>query len=119
MMNYYWVLEEQSRKAILMGQIYKITLKQDQLSLNKDGTLEHHPLQGQYWGSKSPAPLTFSGPDLEKSKILDDVNVYLLYFYGGPEEDEHREAWADPIRSIVLQRLCPKGFVWHLLTFEI
>ena len=73
--------------------------------------MAYHPLRGVRQDKDSHLRLRFAGSGLESSTILGDVKVYNVRFYGG--EDEER-SWANPIRSIILQRLAGEGRNWYL-----
>jgi hypothetical protein len=102
-----------------MGSEYRIELLQDSLTSTPNGTAVHHPLSGPYRFSSgrdmpSHGHLTFAGHNLTHSPLLDDVKVFHLEFSGeqGPAQD--REAWADPLRVAVLQRMSSKERAWYL-----
>jgi len=92
---------------------------EDRIKRGKDGKVIHHPLNGPYrfpTGEDMPSygHLTFGGHDLPKSPILGGVRVFYLEFFGEPTPVLYREAWADPLRIEVLQRLSQHNKSWYL-----
>lgn len=102
-----------------MQRQYEVELSEDEIRRGEDGGVIHHPLDGPYClDSDRDLPvygrLTFDGHDLAKSVLLDDVRVFHLTFHGESADIQHREAWADPLRVEVLQRLSPEDRAWYL-----
>lgn len=96
-----------------------IEIGEDGIQMDGEGNTLHHPLNGVYASNAgedigSYGYLSFAGHDLADSSILDDVRVFHLLFYGEPDEEANREAWADPIRAEILQRLCNKNQTWYI-----
>ncbi len=101
-----------------MESAYEVSLSEDRI-VTREGQIIHHPLNGPYRSSSgqdrpSYGHLTFGGHDLDKSALFDDVKVFYLEFYGEPDHLLDREAWADPLRVAILERLSPNSHSWYL-----
>jgi hypothetical protein len=104
-----------------MGTLYEneVELWEDEIVRDEAGTIIHHPLNSRYFvtlgkDTVSYGYLSFCGHDMDKSSILEDVKVFHLWFKGDPDEPSGREAWADPLRAEVLQRLTGDPTCWYL-----
>lgn len=91
----------------------------DEWKYSKNGSVLHSPFQNfdnvlPISLSKTYGCLTFAGHDLEKSQILNDINVFCLEFSGECSEMRDREKWANPIRGKVLRRLSDEGKSWYI-----
>jgi hypothetical protein len=97
---------------------FEVKLWEDEIERDEAGKITHHPLNSRYFvtlGEDIPSygHLTFCGHDMDKSPLFDDVRVFYLQFFGRPDEHD-REAWADPLRVEVLQRLTGNNRCWYL-----
>lgn len=97
----------------------QVELRKDEVIRDANGQITHHPLNGLYRSISGEdrsgyGHLTFGGHNLANSQLLDDVNVFYLFFYGESSDVEGREAWADPLRVEVLQRLSSENRTWYL-----
>lgn len=99
-----------------MYEAYTIYLDEDEITRDEVGNIVRHPFIGPYKmlgkGKDSSAHFIFAASDLMHSTLLDDVKVFHLMFYGDPNHSG-REAWADPLRVKVLQRLSKAGRSWY------
>ena len=74
----------------------------------------HYPLNGPYNGPGQKL-LSFSPGNLASFPIFGDVKVFHLSLYGNADNNEDdREAWADPIRFEVLRRLRHQDWNWYI-----
>ena len=83
------------------------------------GNVIDHPLNRLYYLRlktivKNRHQLAFAGDDLYNTQQFADVNYYYLGFYGEREECRYREAWADELRGLVLQRLSDNDKSWYI-----
>lgn len=97
----------------------EVVLWEDSIAADSEGRLVHHPLNGPYQfrgGRDGPSYgyLTFGGEKLAESPLLSDIKVFRLEFLGEDEASLDREAWADPLRIKVLQRLSDDTRSWYL-----
>lgn len=100
---------------------YRVILWEDKISKNLDGKITHHPLNGRYKfsdGSDYPSYgyLSFCGHDMDKSPLLKNLHVFYLEFSG--EKDRDREAWADNLRAMVLEKMCENKYSWYIGVIE-
>jgi hypothetical protein len=92
---------------------YLVELSEATTYYSKEEKRIHHPLDSYYTNWNGKGLLSFMGANLSQYPIFDDVKVFSLRFYGGKDKEE-REAWADPIRSLVLKRLNHLDWHWYL-----
>ena len=97
---------------------YEVRLTEDKI-LVEQGQIVHHPLNGPYKfrsGQDMPSygHFTFGGHNLDSSPLFSDIRVFYLDFFGEADSTLDREAWADPLRGIVLQRLSSQDHAWYL-----
>jgi hypothetical protein len=101
---------------------YRVELTAHHVRRNTLGGIVYHPLNHLYreGGGKKYhyGDVAFAGQDLDESDQLDAVWSYWLKFYGDPDNELDREAWADQLRIAALRNLCRStGHVWYI-TFE-
>ncbi len=88
--------------------------------LDENGILKNHPLRFLYYfydDGREPTnvnELTFTGDNLYRSQILNDVQLFDLIFHGEPPEEVYKEEWANPLRAEVLKRLSGNGRSWYI-----
>ncbi|HEY9087025.1 MAG TPA: hypothetical protein VIO36_02570 [Anaerolineaceae bacterium] len=69
----------------------------------------HYPL------NHDQRSLSLSPGNLAEFSIFDDVKVFLFSIYGkSAENNDPREAWADPIRIEVLKKLSQRNHSWYI-----
>jgi hypothetical protein len=87
----------------------------------EEAKIEREPespmIPGQVKFSEGHGFLAYRKEDLGKSRLLDDVNVFYLEFFGDDPNDDTSEAWATPLRAIVLERLAHRDWNWYLSFF--
>ncbi|MCB9134022.1 MAG: hypothetical protein H6636_01250 [Anaerolineales bacterium] len=79
---------------------------------NEEGVIIQHRFYTVYQHFRSPLDLMFAGKDLAYSNLLDDVRLFGVTFWGEPET-VYREAWADPLRLKIFQRLARGENEWY------
>lgn len=99
----------------------QVELFGDEVQIDESGAITHHPLDDLYYHYQDPTRepvnnnyLTLAGDGLTKTNQFSDVKVFELGFYGEPESDIFREAWADPLRAEILKRLAGAGRSWYI-----
>jgi hypothetical protein len=99
---------------------YTISLEEDEIYEFEDVWPErikriHYPLNGPYTTGGGKNLLSFSPGDLANFPIYDDIKVFHISIYGKADDnDDDREAWADPIRFELLRKLRYKDWNWYI-----
>jgi hypothetical protein len=98
---------------------FKIILSENKVIFDENGKIIHHPLKKLYYRIEGKEAtnrgyLTFVGNNLDKSKILNDIRVFNLEFFGESSDEMDREAWADPWRMEILKRLTDDQRSWYI-----
>jgi hypothetical protein len=96
-----------------------VEFDEDVIKVNENSEVVYHPLNRLYYLRKKTIPenlhqLAFAGNDLFNTDLFKDVRYYYLGFYGEMNECRYREAWADKLRDLVLQRLVDKDKSWYI-----
>ena len=93
----------------------------DEVKFNESGIITNHPLDYLYEyfpesnrNARNLHDLIFAGDGLDQSKILNDVKMFELRFYGEPDSIHYREEWADPLRADILKSLSSNERSWYL-----
>ncbi len=101
-----------------MGEEYEVELNEVTIQRDPNGRIIRHPLDGPYlYPKEAPTThgyLSFAGHELDKSPLLGGMRVFFLEFFGEADSVRDREAWADPLRVEVLQRLTAPERAWYL-----
>ena len=88
-------------------------LESDRVQRDQEGVIVHHPLGYKRASFGGYGFLMYDPKSLSKTQLLDDAKVFYLEFLG--EVDPYdREAWADPLRTMVLKHLRYKDWNWYL-----
>ena len=89
-------------------------VKPEQITSGNNSPLDHFYTTDDDGQKRSRATLAFAGFKLDESKLLTDVRLIWIQFYGEYPEERDREAWADPLRVVLLERLCSQDKSWYL-----
>ena len=101
-----------------------VIIEESEVIVNDKGEVNSHPLRMLYDYSETTKKyinlheFAFAGDDLQESKILHDIRLFEVIFHGEPNDKRWREAWADPLRADILERLSGENRSWYLSYFS-
>jgi hypothetical protein len=97
---------------------YVIEVSEGKVWIDKNGKI-HHPFDKLY-GYARPlsrselTSLTFATREIVASPLTQAIKVFYVKFFGEAAEEKDREAWADPLRALILERLSKVNSAWYL-----
>ncbi len=99
-----------------MSAEYEILFSPNETIRDEAGNITYHPLDGPYPredGIGTPALYFSYNYYVRNLALFNDIKVVNVMFFRRPAGRDGREAWADPIRAAMLERLARHSGAWY------